>query len=171
MALRKVLHGLSVYVDGIDHVGVAVSFTPPEITLEVEESNQPGHAGTIDIATGRVEKMEAMFTMADSVPELDSLVLNPAAPATPVLFVGVTTDGETPRTVEYDLSGLWTKQVQGEVGGGNETGRCTYTINPRVLTHRIDGAEVRHIDIEQSIHRVGGTDVLAQLRGLLRRGG
>ena len=174
MALRKTLFGLSVYVDGIDHVGVAESFTPPEITLEVTESNMPGHAGPIDIPTGRLEALEASFVMADAVPELEVLVGNPASPDTPVLFVGVTTDGSENRANEYEISGLWKKQTMGEVsgggGGGGDGGKCTYTISPRILTHRIDGGEVRHIDLEQAIHRINGTDVLAELRTSLRRG-
>ena len=174
MALRKALFGLSVYVDGIDHVGVAESFTPPEITLEVAESNMPGHAGPIDIPTGRLEALEASFVMTDSIPALEALVGNPSSPDTPVLFVGVTTDGSENRAVEYELSGLWKKQVMGEVSGGGtgggDAGKCTYTISPRIVTHRIDGGEVRHIDLEQAIHRIDGTDVLADLKSALRRG-
>ena len=174
MALRKALYGLDVYVDGIDYVGVAESFTPPEVTLEVTESNMPGHAGPIDIPTGRLEGLEATFVMADSFPALEVLVGNFASPDTTVLFVGVTTDGTENRAVEYELSGLWKKQVMGEVsggggGGGGDGGKCTYTISPRILTHSIDGAEVRHIDLEGAIHRINGTDVLADLRSALRR--
>lgn len=174
MALRKALFGLSVYVDGIDYVGVAESFTPAEISLEVTESNMPGHGGPIDIPTGRLEALETSFVMSDSIPALEALVGDPSAPDTTVLFVGVTTDGSENRAVEYELSGLWKKQVMGEVsgggGGGGDGGKCTYTISPRLLTHRIDGDEVRHIDLEQAIHRIDGTDVLAELRTALRRG-
>ena len=174
MALRKALFGLSVYIDGIDYVGVAESFSPPEITLEVVESSMPGHAGPIDIPTGRLEGLEASFTMGDAIPAIEGLVGNPAAPDTPVLFVGVTTDGAENRAVEYEFSGLWKKQAPGETGGGGagggDAGKGTYTISPRILTHRIDGTEVRHIDLEQAVHRINGTDVLAELRGALRRG-
>ena len=174
MALRKTLHGLSVYVDGIDYVGVAESFTPPDIVLEVEESNQPGHGGTIDIPTGRLEKLEAVFTMGDSFPALESLVGAASAAETQVLFVKVSSDGTEHRTVEYQLTGLWTRQAMGEVsgggGGGGGGGRCEYTVSVRTITHRIDGREVRHIDLEQNIHRINGTDVNAQLANLLRRG-
>ena len=38
------------------------------------------------------------------------------------------------------------------------------------MTHRIDGAEIRHVDFEQNIHRAGGTDLTEQLRTALRRG-
>ena len=175
MALPKVLYGLSVYVDGIDHVGVAESFTPPEIAAEVVESNMPGHGGPIDIPTGRLEGLEATCTFSDSIAALDALVGNPASPDTPVLFVGIFTDGSENRAVEYELSGLWKRQAMGEVsgggaGGGSGGGKPTYTISPRILTHKIDGAEVRHIDLEQAIHRINGTDVLADLRTALRRG-
>ena len=172
MALRKVLFGLDVYVNGIDYVGVAESFTPAEIALEVVESDMPGHAGPIDIATGRLDALETSFVMADSFPEIEVLVGNFASPDTTVLFVGVTTDGVENRAVEYELSGLWKKQVMGEISGegGGDGGKCTYTISPRILTHRIDGTEVRHIDLEQAIHRINGTDVLAELRTSLRRG-
>ena len=175
MALRKTLQGLSVYVDGIDYVGVAESFTPPDIVLEVEESNQPGHGGVIDIPTGRLEKLEATFTMGDSYPALEALVGAAAAPDTQVLFIKVSSDGTTPRTVEYQLTGLWTRQAMGEVSGGGGAGaggggRCEYTVSLRTLTHRIDGREVRHIDLEANIHRINGTDVNAGITTALRRG-
>ena len=48
---------------------------------------------------------------------------------------------------------------------------CTYTIGVRVFTHRIDGQEQRHIDLEQNIHLIKGTDVNKPLRDALRRRG
>lgn len=175
MALMKVLHGLSVYVDGIDYVGVAESFTPPDIVLETEDSNMPGHGGTIKIPTGRLEELEAVFTVRDAIPALETLVGRPSARDTQVLFIHVTTDGGEQRTVEYQLTGLWTRQTIGEVSGGaggagGGGGRCEYTVSIRTLTHRIDGNEQRHIDLESNIHRVAGTDVNAGLSSALRRG-
>ena len=175
MALQKVLHGFSVYVAGIDYVGVAESFTPPDILLQVEESDMPGHGGTIDIPTGRLQKLEASFTMGDSFPALETLVGRPSAVDTQVLFIKVATDGTTPRTVEYQLAGLWTSQSMGEVAGGGGArggggGRCEYGISCRILTHVIDNIEQRHIDLEQNIHRIAGQDVNQSLTTLLRRG-
>ena len=172
MALQKALFGLDVYVNGIDYVGVAESFTPPRSRSRWSSRTCPATGVPSTSPTGRLEGLEAEFVMADSFPALEVLVGNPASPDTPVLFVGVTTDGTENRAVEYELSGLWKKQVMGEVsgGGGDSTGKCTYTISPRILTHRIDGGEVRHIDLEQAIHRINGTDVLAELRTALRRG-
>lgn len=170
MALRKTLFGLSVYVNGIDYVGVAESFSPPDINLGVVESDMPGHGGPIDIPTGRLQALETSFVMADAIPALEALVGNPGSLDTQVLFVGVTTDGGANRAVEYEISGLWKTQSGGRVAGGGDAGKCTYTISPRILTHRIDGGEVRHIDLEQAVHRVNGVDVLAELRSALRRG-
>lgn len=181
MAKRKVLSGYTVFVDGVDYVGVASGFTPPTIESAVVPSDSAGHGGPFAIQTGRLAELEAMVSMADAFPSLESLVANPAAVNTPVLFTAALTDGEEQRTVEYELSGAWTKQERSEFagpeggagsagGGGGERGPCTYTISCRVLTHRIDGAEVRHVDLEQNIHRVNGTDVNEQLRTALRSG-
>ena len=184
MARRKVLAGYSVFVDGVDYLGIASGFTPPTIEAETVESNMPGHGGPFAIPTGRLGALEAVVSMADAVPELESLCANPAAVETPVLFVGVTTDGEEQRAVDYEIAGLWSKQERSEFSGpegsaggagggggaGGERGPCTYTINVRVMTHRIDGAEIRHVDFEQNIHRVNGTDLNEQLRTALRRG-
>lgn len=178
MAKRKVLSGYTVFVDGVDYVGVASGFTAPTVESAVVSSDNPGHGGPFNIQTGRLAEMEAMVSMADAFPALESLVANPAAVNTPVLFVAASTDGEEQRTIEYELSGAWTKQERSEFagpegggggGGGGERGPCTYTISCRVLTHRIDGAEVRHVDLEQNVHRVNGTDLNEQLRTALRR--
>ena len=182
MARRKVLSGYTVFVDGIDYVGVASGFTPPTIESEVVESNMPGHGGPFGIPTGRLGQLEAMVSMADAFPVLEGLCANPASVETPILFIGATTDGETQRTVEYELAGLWSKQERSEFsgpegaagggggGGGGERGPCSYTISVRVLTHRIDGAEIRHIDFEQNVHRANGVDLTEELRTALRRG-
>lgn len=185
MALRKVLAGYTVFVDGIDYLGVASGFTPPPIEAETVESNMPGHGGAFALATGRIGALEAMVSMADAFPQLEALCANPAAVDTPVLFVAQITDGGAdPRTIEYEIAGLWTKQersefagAEGSTGGGGgggrgggERGPHSYTISCRVFTHRIDGAEIRHIDFEQNIHRIDGADLNEQLRTALRRG-
>ena len=180
MARRKVLSGYTVFVDGIDFVGVATGFTPPTITVGTVQSDMPGHGGPFAIPTGRLDELEAMVMMGDQYPSLESLVGDPASVSTPVLFVGVTTDGETARKIEYEIAGVWTKQERSEFagaeggegggGGGGDRGPCTYTISCRTLTHRIDGDEIRHIDFEQNIHRINGRDVNADLRTALSRG-
>ena len=181
MARRKVLSGYTVFVDGIDYVGVASGFTPPPVEAETVESNMPGHGGPFAIPTGRLAALEAMVMMADSFPALEALAADPGSVNTSVLFVGVITDGETTRTVEYELAGLWSKQERSEFagpegsagggsGGGGERGPCTYTIQCRTMTHRIDGAEIRHVDFELNIHRIDGRDLTETLRTALRRG-
>ena len=177
MARRKVLSGYTVFVDGVDYVGIATGFTPPTITEAVVQSDMPGHGGPFAIPTGRLEELEAMVMMADQFPALERLVGDPASIQTPVLFVGVMTDGETQRKVEYELTGAWTKQERsefagadgGQGGGGADRGPGTYTISCRTLTHTIDGDEIRHVDFEQNIHRINGRDVNADLRTALSR--
>ena len=178
MARRKVLSGYSVFVDGVDYVGVASGFTPPTVTEATVQSDMPGHGGPFAIPTGRLEELEAMVSMADQFPVLERLVGDPRSTETPVLFIGVLTDGDTKRTVQYEISGLWTKQERSEFagaeggqggGGGTDRGPCTYTISVRTLTHTIDGNEVRHIDLEQNIHRINGRDVNEELRTALSR--
>lgn len=175
MALRKVLHGFTAYVDGIDYIGVVEAFTPPDIVLETEDSNMPGHGGTIKIPTGRLEELEATLAMGDSFPALETLVGRPSAVDTQILLLKVSTDGATPRKVEYQLTGLWTSQTASEVssgggGAGGRGGRCEYTVSIRTLTHLIDDREQRHIDLEQNIHRIAGQDVNQSLTTALRRG-
>ena len=176
---RKVLAGYTAFIDGIDYLGVVDKFTPPPVEAEVVQSNMPGHAGPFDILTGRVGALEAMITVADAFPALEALCADPEAVDTPVQFIGVTTDGETRRQVTYELAGVWKKQERGEIagpegstggggGGGGNDGGCTYTVNCRTFTHTIDGGEVRHIDLEQNIHRIAGRDVLETLRAELK---
>ena len=178
MARRKPLSGYTVFVDGVDYIGVATGFTPPTITAATVESDMPGHGGAFAIPTSRLEALEAMVSMGDQFPELERLAADPESANTPVLFVGVLTDGETQRKIVYELTGLWTKQERSEFsgseggqggGGGGDRGACTYTISVRVLTHTIDDNEVRHIDLEQNIHRINGRDVNEELRTALSR--
>lgn len=175
MSTRRALAGYAVFVDGIEYIGVATSFTPPNVEAGVVESDLPGHGGAFDVATLRLAKMEATLVMGDAFPALETLAANPAAVETPVMLVSAHADGRADlRRVEYQFSGLWTKQEPGETSGGDgvgDRGMCTYTIGVRIFTHRIDGQEQRHIDLEQNIHRIKGTDVNKPLRDALRRRG
>ena len=68
MALQKALFGLDVYVDGIDYlVSRRVSHLPRSRSRSSSRTC-PGHAGPIDVPSGRLEGLEASFVMADSIP-------------------------------------------------------------------------------------------------------
>ena len=171
MALGKVLHGMAVYVNGVSHVGVATSMTPPDVEPETVEQRQPGHGGVIRVPTGRLMPMEAMFTMSDVVPELEVLAADPKSVDVPVTFISALTDGgEDARRDEYEIKGLWTKQSPGErsMEGRAGGGAATYTISVRELTHLVDGVERRHVDLESDIHRIDGRDVNQPLREALQ---
>ena len=174
MALPKSLSGLTIYVAGIDYVGVARSFTPPEVEAATMEADQPGHAAPVDVPTHRLSKLTAECVLGDVDPRLERLVGSPAALEVPVHFVGALTDGLQTRSVEWAVTGLWTKQSPGQVGGGGGGGadgvESTYTISPRTLMHRIDGDEVRFVDVEANVHRIDGVDVLQPVRDALRAG-
>ena len=182
MARKKVLAGYTLWIGGIDYIGVVAGFTPPDVTAETTTSNMPGHAGPFEIYTGRLEALEATVSMDDQYPALEALAASPASTDTDVLFIARTTDGgaagdgTTPtRDVEYLLAGQWTKQARaefsgaegGESGGGGG-GACTYTISVRRMRHLIDGALVREIDMERNVHVAGGVDVTGELRERLR---
>ena len=54
MARRKVLAGYTVFVDGVDYLGIAAGFTPPTVEAETVTSDMPGHTGPFEIPTGRL---------------------------------------------------------------------------------------------------------------------
>lgn len=178
MARKKVLAGYTLWIGGIDYVGVVAGFTPPEITAETATSNMPGHAGPFEIHTGRLEALEATVSMDDQYPALEALAASPASIDTDVLFLARSTDGGSgegaaTRDTEYLLAGQWTKQARSEFGGaegegGSGGGACTYTISVRRMRHLIDGALVREIDFERNVHVAGGVDVTGELRERLR---
>ncbi len=167
--IRKVLVGSTVYADGVDYLGIALEFTPPTITMETVTQNQPGHAAPIEIATGRLEALEASFVMGDAVPEVEALVGAPHAVDVPLTFVSRVTDGATARVETHELAGVWTKAEASSMGeaASADAGRHTYTVSIRTLRHLIDGAEVRRIDVEANEHVVNGVPVLDPLRAAL----
>jgi len=134
----------------------------------VEESVGPGHGGAFVISAGRLDKVDAELKLMDSVPALNALVGNPRAAQTEVLCVAVATDGDRERKESWTLRGLWRSQTRNVAGGGEKNVEYTYAVNVRTLTHRIDGDEVRHIDLVQDIHRIDGADVNAERRASLR---
>ena len=169
--LARKISGVAVYVDGITYVGQA-EFTPPNVAASVEESDMPGHGGAFDIPTGRLDKMDAELKVMDSVPALQTLVGNPKGAETEVLCVAVYTDGESDqRTESWSVRGTWREQNRDAVGASGDAGvENAYVVNVRVLTHKVDGTEVRHVDLVRDIHRINGTDVNAARRQALRGG-
>lgn len=160
--LPKKLAGANMLVDGISFHG-QVYFTPPVITAKTEEISMPGHGGTKDVLTGKVEKMEAEVEVMDSSQQLSQFVANPRSRQASVEFLTSTVSNDGTRSERWVVRGLWTKQERGEVNDDNNVS-TKYSITVDILTHFIDGVEQRHIDIDQAIHRVGGDDINAQMR-------
>lgn len=183
MATQRGLAGFSVFYDGVDYLGVAVGFTPPVVEPERMRVNQPGHAGPLSVLTGRLSgDLQAMLVMGDTDPRLEALVGSPAASERPLLFVYTGFDSQrVQRTVEHEITGVWARVETDEIGGRNRGGgggggegqqfQQSYRVDVYTWTHRIDGEEVRHVDIESNIHRVNGEDVLEEVRAALQGGG
>ena len=99
----------------------------------------PGHGGPFAITTGRLEELEAMVSMGDSVPRARAPGRQPGLDRD----AGALHRGDRPTarhsaTSQYEITGLWTKQERSEFAGaeggqggrgGGDRGPCTYTIS------------------------------------------
>ena len=119
--------------------------------------------------------MEARCTFGVVDPRIEQLVANPASVDVPIVFVYALTDGTRRQQVRHAITGLWTvtdnrDEIGGRRGGGRDANQVTptYRISIRTWEHKIDGYEVRFVNVEQGIHRIRGVDVLANIRTLLR---
>ena len=162
--LPKSLQNFTVYVDGTNYAGRIAEGELPKLELTTQEVDAGGLAGKFEVDAGRMEAMTLTATLKEHSPEIYRLFGSPAAPVTFRAAQGKSVD--TAEAVVVETRGLFKSLEPGALKGGEETElkiECVLTF----LRIEIGGTEVVHVDIENMIRKIGGTDQMQAIRTAL----
>lgn len=166
MGVRDVIKNWNVFVDGKGYAGQADEVNPPKLTLKMEEFRAGGMNAPKELDMG-MEKMEADFTLV----AFDRLVLAKFGVAAGQSFQFVfraaleSEDGTTTAVVETMRGRVKALDPGTRKAGEKATLKASIAVDYYKLDH--GGITVQEIDVDNMVHMVNGTDVLAGQRAAL----
>jgi P2 family phage contractile tail tube protein len=166
MAARDIRKNINLFVDGRGYAGQLEEFTPPALTLVMEEFRAGGMDAPIELEMG-MEKLEASFTL--KAYDRDVLSLFGVAEGEQVNFTArealESFDGTT-KAVVHNMRGRIRKIDPGTSKPGEAPGLATeLALTYYKQTH--DGVVIHEIDVENMVRIINGTDRLAGQRAAL----
>lgn len=158
----EIVADFDILLKGVGQVGTAYKVTVPKLT-QVKETHTSG-VGDYDISIGQFEKMTASFTiLLENITFYDGIAaINDAE----VEFVEAVKAGSAVREGNYEFKGVLDLDVAD--AERKKKKEVTGNIACNRAYHSIDGAEAYHIDFENGIARVGGVDLNAEVRSIVR---
>lgn len=166
MAARDVLKNLNLFVDGRGQAGQLESYTPPKMSLKLDEFRGGGMDASIEIEQG-MEKLEAEYTLIGYDRDVLSLFGLRNGATIPLVVRGVleSFDGTTTPVAHY-MRGRVKMQDAGEWKPGEKAPlKSTMAVTYYKLVH---GDRVIHeIDVENMIRIIDGEDQMAAQRAAL----
>ena len=152
-----ILQNFGVYLDGVGYLGTVEEVQLPKITAKTSEWTAAGMSGTVDVDTGKVEKMEATIKLK---------VINQAAiktiftPDVPLLIRGslAQKDGSSKKLV-IEIRGLMKEYDMGTINVESQ-GDTSIAISVNYYRIAIDGTDVVEIDPIANIRKVDGKNKL-----------
>lgn len=167
MGIPAKLKNMNLFLDGLSHLAKIPEYTPPKISLQIEDYRAGGMLGPIGINLG-IEKLEAEFTAGGLiVPPLlqfgaakhDAAMLRFAG-----AFQSESSGGYT--AVEDVLRGRYTEIDHGNAAPGKDT-EHKFKFMASYYRRTIGGIEAIEIDLLGSVFRVYGIDRMAELRAII----
>lgn len=166
MAANNVLKNINLFVDGRGMAGQLESFTPPKITLKLDEFRGGGMDGSIELEQG-MEKLESSFSLVGFDPDVLAQLGVRSGTGTPYIVRAALEDFDgTVTAVSHSMRGKMKIQDHGDQKPGERAPlKCELALTYYKLQH---GDRVIHeIDIENMVRIVDGVDVLAAQRAAL----
>lgn len=167
MAIPSILKAYSLFVDGRGYAGKA-DLTLPDLNLVTEDYAAGGMSARIKLDMGLVEAIDAKFTLFDYDPAILQLwgLINGNAVA--LVFRGAMQDdgGGAPIPIKVTCRGQFQQLGMGQWQAGAKA-QMECTVNCRSYKLEVGDAVQIEIDAERMIRTVGGTDQMANLRGVI----
>ena len=163
MADRSTIAGYNAFINGMGHLAVVESGTPPAI--KYKKQKQTSGVGDRDIATGMVESLDAVSTFKalpsaiyEEIAKLDNAE---------IIYKSGTLTGGTAGVHEHVCVGAISLEYEEHKNGEYLGVKLTQT-GLKKWTHEIDGKVVVDIDHENMICNIGGTDIMADIRAKVK---
>lgn len=162
--MPKMYKNLNIFVEGTGYAGVATKVKLPAISTKTEDHRGAGMEFSRKMNMG-LEDLEMSFTMMEYNETVNGLVGKLNGSNTQITFRGTLSDDESTATtaVLVNVRGSISKKETGDIEAGGKV-ETDYTINVKFYEEKVGGKEIFYIDNDNYIHRIEGTDILANQR-------
>lgn len=167
MGMPKALKHFNCFVDGTNYVGEIEEVVPPKLTRKMEEWRAGGMRMPVKADHG-MEAMESELTAGGWLKELLKQFGNAKAAGVMWRFTGATQTDDTGeyQSIEIFMRGRWEEIDPGTAKAGEKTEfKAKMALNYYRLV--MDGEDVIEIDAINMIEKIGGADLMAQVRQIL----
>ena len=157
----RILKNFALFVDGRGYAGKAEEFSPPKLSLQLDEFRAGGMNAPVSIEMG-MEKLESSWKMASNEPDMIALWGN--GKDVPIVARGVVQnlDGSVEPVVITQRGPITSLEPEAMKPG--ERGGTTYTQMPTYYKYEQNGETLIEIDILNHKRVIRGVDVLAEQR-------
>lgn len=163
--LPKILRNYNVLIDGTAFAGIATEVQLPKLTIQEEDHRGGGHDMPIPIDMG-MEKVEVGFTLADHHAAVFRKFGLRDGNSCSLVFRGAKVDDKAVESYVVECRGRL-REVDGGAatpGGKNE---LKGMISCRYIKISLKGEAVVEIDADNFVRKIGGQDVLADIRNAI----
>lgn len=166
MAARDVLKNINLFVDGRGYAGQIDDYSPPDLSLLIEDYRAGGLDAPIAIEMG-MEALQTSFNLIAYDAEVLKLFGIGEGQTVPFTARGAleSYDG-TVKPVVHTMQGKITQVARGTWAAGQKP-QLTITMRLDYYKETHDGVVIHEIDVQNMIRIVNGTDRLAAQRRAL----
>lgn len=167
MAMPSKLININAYVDGGGFLGIVSELEEPKLAIATEDLRAGGMPGTVKVDLG-LEAMEASFTMAGHVAELQRKFGTTRVDGVRVRFVGAyrADNGLPAQQVEVVMGGRFEEIDLGSAKPGDDT-EHKYKVAVAYYRRVVAGRTEIEIDMVNGVFIVDGVDRYAEIMAAL----
>ena len=167
MGMPHILKHFAVFNDGISWVGEVEELALPKLTRKMEEFRAGGMLAPVKTDFG-MEALECEVTAGGWMKDCLKQFGNAGLSGVPLRFAGAVQNDDTGEwsKVEIFMRGRWEEIDPGTAKAGEKTEfKAKMALNYYRLV--MDGEDVIEIDAINMIEKIGGADLMAQVRQIL----
>lgn len=167
MKLPQTLTDFNLFLDGGVTRGVVSEIKLPDVAFETLEKNLSGYAGSFEVLTGRVGKLDAEI-VCDSyaVEPISALIGSEESAQFPVILRGSLRSGGEDKGLKIIMQGVWSKYSQEPLKVNGEV-KNRYSLSLQRYAAYHGAFELFYFDLPTWTIRTGGIDRTKDIRANL----
>lgn len=165
--LPQALTDFNTHVDGVGYAGIANKITLPEVVFKTLDKDLTGNAGSFEILTGAIEKLESEIELSSLAAEnIWPLIGSEDAAEKPVIFRGSLKDGVNDIALKITFQGIWKSVGFNDLEKGAEIA-TKYKLSLRKFILEVDDEEKIYINMPTWDVRINGKDLGSKIKSNL----
>ena len=157
----NILINFGVYLDGVAYLGTASEVQLPKIAIKTEEWMAAGMSGTVDVDTGKVDKMESVIKFKGLQTDPIKVLGNKEAPL--IIRGNLRNKDGTEKKLIIEMRGLVKDYDNGTINA-ESLGETSVTLSLSYYRFSADGEDLIEIDPINNVRSLNGSN---QLEGVL----